>query len=159
MCHRLSAWHIKHNGVKKKKKKNLSWLRVHHNRLHPWWTVYPSKQQWLDLITCICIFPNRGGVSRQEARTQTLFHIGAITPLLWRGCITTAAKRWTQMTFEMSFPQMTHDSLSAVKIKQTLYGSHHAARMGNKERKWGFCVHVCVFLHMCKERSLLSGMF
>lgn len=56
------------------------------------------------------------------------------------------------MTFEISFLQMTHDSLSAVKIKQTLYGSHHAARLGNKEHKWCFCVHACVPTHTCTKK-------
>lgn len=120
--------------------------RVHYNRLHPWWTVYPSKQWWLDLITRICIFPNREGVSQQEVHIHTLFYIVTITLILW-GCITMAAKQWTQMTFEISFPQMTHDSLSAVKTKQTLYGSHHAAQLGNNEHKWYFCMHVCAPTH------------
>lgn len=40
---------------------------------------------------------------------------------------------------------------------QTLYGSHHAGRLGNKEHKWSFCVHVHVHVqaatHMSTERQ------
>lgn len=43
---------------------------------------------------------------------------------------------------------MTHDSLSAVKTKQTLYGSHHATHLGNKEDKWCFNIHVCAPIHI-----------
>lgn len=46
---------------------------------------------------------------------------------------------------------MTHDSWSVVKIKQTLYGAHRAARLGNKEHKWTFWVHVHVHMYMLKE--------
>ena len=67
------------------------------------------------------------------------------------------------MTFEISFPQMTHDGLSAVKIKQTLYGSHRAVRLGNKEHKWCIWVHTCMCSYTCvrtdaSERNLLSEM-
>lgn len=106
-------------------------------------------------MTRICIFPNRGGVGRQEARTQTLFHICTITPLLPWGCITTAAKQWTQVTFEISFPQMTHDSLSAVKIKQNpLWIAPSLLCWEIKIMIWRFCVRIC----MCAKRNLSSEM-
>lgn len=48
---------------------------------------------------------------------------------------------------------MTHDSLSAVKVKQTLYGAQRVALLGNKEHKWSFRVHVHVHMHMCSKRQ------
>lgn len=48
---------------------------------------------------------------------------------------------------------MTHDSLSAVKIKQMLYGSHHAAWLGDGEDK-SLCLHVSLPTHtVCVQRS------
>lgn len=66
------------------------------------------------------------------------------------------------MTFEISFPQMTHDSLSAVKKKKkiipTLYGSLHGARLGNKWCKWCTGVHV-LGEEEANERDLLPETF
>lgn len=66
----------------------------------------------------------------------TPFHVGTIT-LLLREEMQQQRSREPKWLLKISFPQMMHDSLSAVKLMQRLYGSRPV--LG-----WEIRRHVCV---------------
>lgn len=66
----------------------------------------------------------------------TPFHVGTIT-LLLREELQQQRSREPKWLLKISFPQMMHDSLSAVKLMQRLYGSRPV--LG-----WEIRRHVCV---------------
>lgn len=71
----------------------------------------------MDLISQMSIFPPEGESGVERSVHKHIFIKAQLRCVLVSGRITTATKRQTQMTFKISFPQMTHDSLSAVKIQ------------------------------------------
>lgn len=67
----------------------------------------------------------------------TPFHVGTITLLLREELQQQQQSREPKWLLKISFPQMMHDSLSAVKLMQRLYGS--CPVLG-----WEIRRHVCV---------------
>lgn len=68
------------------------------------------------------------------------------------GCVTTATKLWTQTAFKISFPEMTRDSLSAVKLNPFMeHIMLHCWEIKSINR--AFEVHVHIHMHTCLKRQ------